>query len=96
METLQDVVEALEGIEEGMSEDAGALTLLSSVVVGPNADRIAGFTGLPRSTTRTIGSRLRQNNIWQGSKICCDWFGEHGGIRFMCDVCCANGLLERR
>lgn len=72
-----------------------ALVLICSAFKGPNADRIANFIGRPRSEVRVIGNRLRDNLVWLGNKVNCDWFGKDGGVAFMCDVCVAQGLLAR-
>lgn len=80
------------------SEDEGykaGVCMLASLEVGTNADRVARFTGYPRSLVRTFGKRLRENGVWKDGQIHADWFGEHGGISFCLDVNIARGFMKR-
>lgn len=97
MDRIRGVVEA---IDPGMAPEDDAyrasVILVASINVGPNADKIAKLTGYPRSYVRAIGSRLRQNGIWAGDRVCADWLDpEEGWVAFMCDLNVALGVLNR-
>lgn len=83
------------GITPDDKQYVPALVLLSSISEGPNADSIARFIGKPRSEVRVIGKRLRDNDIWNGGKLCCNWFGKDGGVEFCLDVNVACGFMNR-
>jgi hypothetical protein len=68
------------------------MVLLSSLVCGPNADKIAKFIKKPRSIVRQFGKVIRTNGIWKHDKVCCEWFDKNGGIAFHCDILVAAGL----
>jgi len=73
-----------------------ACVLLSSAVIGPNADRIAKFLGEPRKPVREIGRRLRLQKVWDHARVSCDWFDKDTGIyAFWLDVCVAQGWMDR-
>ena len=74
-----------------------ACILLGSLVVGPNADRVAKFLECPRDPVREVGRRLRENEVWDGGLVYGDWLDpEVGAIGFWLDVCVADGLVTRR
>jgi len=74
-----------------------AVILLSGLVVGPNAKKIAKFTGYPLNEVKLRADNLRSSGIWKGSKLAVDWFDEKdGAIAFWCDCLVADGLLERK
>lgn len=84
------------GIEEGSDNFNTALMLLASVVVGANQRKIASFTKLPISFISPRAKRLRENQVWQGGKVACEWFEKDGGsIAFWCDALVAEGLVKR-
>lgn len=97
--TLDEAKKALTEIDgEDWSPDQwdAGLILLTGLEVGPNADKVAAFTGIPRSKCREIGGRLRENGVWSGRKIRAEWFDEEtGGVAFLCDVNVALGMLKR-
>jgi hypothetical protein len=73
-----------------------AAILLSSLAVGPNADRIARFASLPYRFVREVARRLRANGVWEGRLLCVDWFEEKsGGVAFWLDVNVGLGYMER-
>jgi hypothetical protein len=84
-------------VEPGSDTFNAAVVTLASAIVGPNIRRLAKLTKLPLAYVTTIGRRLRENGIWMGSKVACDWNDkESGAIEFWLDVCVAQGLLERK
>jgi hypothetical protein len=92
------VKEALEqGPEESPSLFCSAVVLLSCVAVGPNADRIARFTGYNRDKVRKIARRIRANKIWEGySMDIGPWMDkEQGTVAFILDAMVANGEVKR-
>lgn len=98
LERIRGIVKV---VDPGMAPDDDAykasIILLASANIGPRADEIAELTGYPRSYVRTIGRRLRDNGIWAGRKIACNWFdeGPEGWVSFMCDVNVAMGMFNR-
>ncbi len=46
-----------------------ALILLASLYVGTSQRRIRRVTKLSRELIQTVGTRLRKNRIWVGSKV---------------------------
>lgn len=73
-----------------------ALILLSALVVGANAKRVAGFAKLPLDLVKEKEKQIRKNKIWLGSKTQCEWFDEeNGGVAFWADVLAVEGLLKR-
>ena len=73
-----------------------AAIMLSALVVGANARRVAAFTGYGAPFVRMVASRLRDSGIWRNGKTRSDWaHPEHGGIAFWCDVAVAEGFMER-
>lgn len=94
MQTIEDVREALAGMEVADSESA--LVLLSAAVVGANIDRVHKFTSIPRERVREYAGRLRESGIWAGGHLHVDWQDEeNGGIAFLMDTLVADGLLAR-
>jgi hypothetical protein len=81
------------------SEDSSfktAVLLLSALQVGANINRLVKFTGYPKNFVRERAQRCRQNGIFQGGKVACEWFDkDNGGIGLRCDVLVAEGVLER-
>jgi hypothetical protein len=83
-------------LEEGSNDWNAGLTLLSSVVVGPNIKKISKYTHIPRKKIIPISKRLRKNKIWVGGKLKVhDWLEKGGVIAFWLDVCVALGWLKR-
>lgn len=82
-----------------LPEDPGflaACVLLSSAVVGPNADKIAHFLGERRLDVRIIGRRLREQGVWNRNRVMCDWLDKDTGVcAFWLDVCVARGWMNR-
>ena len=72
-----------------------SVVLLSSAVVGPSIERLAKFTGYPRSLISEFSKRLRENGIWKGGKIYANWLDPHGGVDFICDSMVAVGWMAR-
>lgn len=73
-----------------------AVLLLSSAFVGPNEKTLSEFTGYSLKFIRPRARRLRQNGIWKGNKVVCEWFKKNGGIAFWCDAAVAEGWLKRK
>lgn len=97
LEEIKGHVTDLDPNIEGEQLDA-AVVLLSVIAVGPNADRIAKFTGLNRDNhVRPLCRRLRENGVWVDRRgVRMDWFDEkHGGIAFTMDMLVALGHMER-
>jgi hypothetical protein len=71
--------------------------LLASLLVGPNADKIARFLGLNRDTVvRPRVRHLRENGVFQDCKIVCDWYNkENGHMALLLDALVAEGLIAR-
>lgn len=96
LDEMKKALVELDGDDWTPEQWNAGLILLAGVEVGPNADKIAGFTGIPRSKCREIGARLRENGVWHGEKIAVDWLDEEtGGVAFLCDVNVALGILQR-
>jgi hypothetical protein len=72
-----------------------AVLLLSALQVGANIERLVEFTGYPKGFVRERALRCRENGIFRGGKVACDWFDENGGVGLWCDVLVAEGLLGR-
>jgi len=71
--------------------------LLSALQVGPNVDRLAKFTGYSKTFIRERAKRCRENGIFIGSKVACEWFDkECGGVAFWMDVLVAEGLMAKK
>lgn len=72
--------------------------LLSLLLVGTNADRIAKFLGLKRTFVRVRVTALRQNEIVRGQRICAEeWFDEkYGQLACLLDALVAEGYLEKK
>jgi hypothetical protein len=79
----------------GSEEYLAAVTLLSSLQVGPNIKRLAKYMGQPRAKIAEFSRRLRANRVWRQGKVHCDWFGKHGGLEFWLDVGVAVGYMMR-
>lgn len=73
------------------------LIMLSALVTGANADKVAKFTKLPRWEVRKFAKKLTQNGIWKNGKTYCGWTDkENGGIAFLLDSMVIMGLLQRK
>lgn len=97
IKTVRDIVKKLDPkIKEDDSAFKAAMVLVASAQVGPNTDKVARRAKLPRALVRKYGKRLRHQGIWRGRKIACEWFDKtSGGTAFWCDVCVAEGLMNR-
>jgi hypothetical protein len=74
---------------------AGVL-LLAALQEGANMQRLAKFTGYDKGFVRAHVKRARDNGIFVGGRVHCDWFEEEfGGVAFWVDVLVAQGLLAR-
>jgi hypothetical protein len=85
-------------LKEGERAYTTYLILLSSLVCGPNVQKIAKFAHIPREQVAKRGVNLRKNGVWVRGKIRADWFVEDGsgGCAFVADALVADGMLERR
>lgn len=76
-----------------------ALVLLSAPICGPDADRLAKFTGLPRAFIALIRLRMIEAELWTSTDIRCDeWYSADGRLSTKCfclDVLVAEGLVRR-
>lgn len=74
-----------------------AAILLSSLVVGPNARKIARYTAFPYRFVMRVSRRLRTSRVWIGTKVAgAGWADpELGGTAFWLDVCVGLGWLKR-
>lgn len=73
-----------------------AAVLLASAALGPDADRIAKFTGYSRDWVRKLSTRLRGQGIWKGGRVYAEWQDpENGGAAFWLDVCVGRGFMDR-
>lgn len=98
--TLKQVKAEVKKLDPQLSENDTSFTtaviLISGLVIGANADKVARFTGYRRSEVRDRATRLRENGVWQRGKTCCEWFEkETGGIAFWMDVMVADGLMAK-
>lgn len=88
-------------LKEYDSELAGdaynaAMVLLSSLIVGPDIDRVIAFTGLDSLFVKQVADRLVANGIWVEGGVHADWSDpEDGGIALALDIAVAQGKLER-
>ena len=70
--------------------------MLSALVVGANADKVAKFTKLPRWEVRLFAKKLTKNKIWKNGKTYADWTDpKDGGVAFLLDSMVVVGLLKR-
>ena len=98
IDVIRDEVRALApALSERDQAFTTALILLSALVVGPNDQAVADFTGLSLSTVQKRTRNLRAGGLWgHDGKIHADWFDEEtGGISFWLDVAVADGLMVR-
>lgn len=73
-----------------------ALCLLASVHVGPDPEKISGFTGVHPDLVGSFAERLTASGVWHKGRVYCEWFDKvNGGVAFWLDVCVAQGLIER-
>lgn len=73
-----------------------AVCLLASLQVGPNAKKVAEFTGYHLTTVRDFAGNLRDSGVWKKGKIHCEWFDKKSGsTAFWLDVAVAQGLVQR-
>lgn len=98
--TLKKIKEVVSQIDDQIDDaDAGykaMVVLLSSINIGPNADKLAKFTKYPRSLVRQFGRRLRNNGVWIGDKVAAvEWFEEGGSVALIADSLVALGLVRR-
>jgi hypothetical protein len=93
---LDETVEKVYG-EESEQHKNTIRVLLATMLVGPNADKIAKFLDLNRDNfVRPRVKRLRQNGILQGREILCDWDDERtGNMSVLLDALVAEGLIIR-
>lgn len=87
---------------EVINEDdvVAAKVLLAAMNIGPNADRIAKFVGVPRSQVREIGTRMRASEIWTDGRVEVEAIGqkgreEDGDMEFLLHIGVARGLIRR-
>lgn len=97
MKDLRKVVRKMDPkLSEQDESFNAALVLVGAAEVGTNADKIAERTGLARKVVRGYTKRLREQGVFKGDKIACEWHDkEHGGVAFWLDVCVARGLMNR-
>lgn len=86
--------------EAGLGEHrtTGRILLTAAVITGPNDDAIAEMLGLDAAFVRERGDRLRASGVWADGKTHCNWFddaNDEGGLAFLLDVMCAEGLVAR-
>lgn len=97
--TLQDFEKEVQQLDPSQKPEEPsfktAVLLLSALQVGANAERLSKFTGYPRTFVSERVRRCRENGIFKGGKVACEWFDENGGIALWCDVLVAEGLLAR-
>lgn len=98
-EEMEKFHEAIASIDETLSPgdehyDA-MLFLLAGLDCGANYTKIHKATGLKMQQCKQYARAARQNDIWQGHKISCDWFEEDGGCALLLDAMCLSGVLER-
>jgi hypothetical protein len=96
--TLKRLKEEVKKVTGSVEDDDGfkaGVCLLAALQVGAAPDKIAKFTGYPRSLVREFGRNLRANGVWKDGGTHADWFGENGGISFCCDVNVARGFMAR-
>lgn len=77
-----------------------AVILLSSLQVGPSADKVARYTRYSRDFVRKRARRLKKSEVWirrgHKSDIVCNWFEKkHGSIAFWLDVLVAEGMVAK-
>lgn len=86
----------------GEKDRDAALALIASIFLGIGAreDRIAMWMGIPRTTVRRMGARLRCAGIWVGSALAEDVYNEwmhddlgRGNISFGLSVMVATGAV---
>lgn len=98
-ETLLELDPTLRGREEEEAYQA-ALILLSSLICGSDAGKLAAFTGLPLSFVTAIRQRMITAELWSETTACPDaWCTKDGGFMdtlFWADVLVAQGLVMRR
>ena len=96
-EAIEIVEETLEVTDHSVEEFMAGMALIGSVIVGPNIKKISKWAKLPRKIVAKFSRNLRDNEVWVGGKVYCDWTDEEaGGIAFIMDCMVATGLLEKR
>lgn len=83
-------------LTEDSEEFKIAMTLLGAAQCGPNADKIARYTKLPRTVVRPYVAKAREQGIFTNdNKIAADWMDKDGGIAFWLDVAVVRGFMRR-
>ena len=98
--SLQWFEKEIKRLDPGISKDDDAfktgVLLLAALQEGANMQRLAKFTGYDKSFIRVRVTRARDNGIFVGGRVHCDWFDDKSGaVAFWADVLVAQGLLAR-
>lgn len=95
IEEITAVIDELDGDLTPEQRDV-SIVLLASAAVGPNINKLAKFTGIPRERIRPWARNWRASGVWSNDKVCADWQnGELGAIGFIMDTMVGLGLMKR-
>ena len=97
-EVLLKIAPELIGFERS-PEYQPALVLLSALVCGPDAAKLASFTGLSDSLVWNIRLWMIEAGLWTIQDVRCQhWYNQDESFRdvaFWADVLVAQGLVDR-
>ena len=95
IEWVRNIIKEFDPQLEGEGYDAAQI-LLSSLIVGPDVDKVSAFTSLDRAFVTQIAQRLVANRVWVEGGVHQNWTDpEDGGIELALDIAVAQGLVER-
>jgi hypothetical protein len=101
IKTIEEVNEVIKKLDNNIEINSEAFKvaqiLLTALIVGPNRNKIAKFTGLSKDFIYKTERKLKASGVWKNNKTCCEWFDkESGGVAFWCDVSVGLGYLKRQ
>lgn len=84
------------GANSSTDEQRCAEMMITALIVGADADKIAERLGVDRDSFSWMFDNLQRNGVFRkNGRIHANWAGKDGGLEFCLDVAVGTGLLER-